>query len=184
MRRHVLATLGLTTWLALGFASEARAQPRLEVGATLVNAIVATDSSETLTTVGIPSGGFGILNPGVYASIFLGTRLAIEPQLGFVGYWADGDSGHVVNVVGQFDYFLLGTQGRSPYVFGTAGVIGTTGGETRNSFGAGLGYRIPVGDRLTVRVDGRYTRLTAAFDGDEGDTFGFSISIGGIFARN
>jgi purine-cytosine permease-like protein len=37
-----------------------------------------------------------------------------------LGTWT---SAHFLNFVGQFDYFVLGTDERSPYVFGTAGVI-------------------------------------------------------------
>jgi hypothetical protein len=146
MNKRILATLSLTTLLALGHAIEAQAQPKLEVGASLINAVVARAGNETLTTVGIPSGGFGVLNPGVYASIFLGTRMAVEPQLGLIWASADGDSFHILHFVTQFDYFFLGTQQRSPYVFATAGITDAGEDYSPKSFGAGLGYRVPMGD--------------------------------------
>lgn len=39
------------------------------------------------------------------------------------------------------------------------------------------------GDRLTLRVDGRYTHFTGEFEGDENNTLVFTLSIGGIFGQ-
>jgi hypothetical protein len=44
---------------------------------------------------------------------------------------------------------------------------------------AGAGYRIPVGDRLTFRFDGRYIHFT---DGG-GNAVAFALSIGGVFGN-
>jgi hypothetical protein len=54
---------------------------------------------------------------------------------------------------------------------------------TPKSFGFGAGYRIPVGDRLTFRVDGRYTRFTGEFEDDDSNALAFTLSIGGVFGR-
>ena len=43
----------------------------------------------------------------------------------------------------------------------------------------GLGYRIPVGDRLVFRIDGRYLHATD----DGGNQVLVSLSIGGAFGR-
>lgn len=171
------ATLVVTT------ASLAHAQPRAEVGASLVSAVIEL-GDDGVSTLGIPSGGFGILNPGMYTSLFVGTRVAIEPQISFIWASFDGESEHIVNFVGQFDYFAWGTSQRSPYVFATAGVVNVSDADyTPKSVGFGAGYRVPVGDRLTFRVDGRYTHFTGEFEGDESDVLAFTLSIGGIFGR-
>jgi len=161
-------------------ASLARAQARAEVGASLVSGTIGF-GDDLVSTIGVPSGGLGVLSPGVYASFFLGRHLAVEPQLGLVWISLDGDSAYLLNVVGQFDYFVRGTGGSSPYVFGAAGLVDSTDGDAVTSLGLGAGYRLPVGDRLAFRVDGRYTHFLNEFDGS--DALTFTLSIGGLFGR-
>ena len=178
-----LSILFLALTLVATTTSLADAQPRAEIGASLVSSVIEL-GDDGVSTLGIPSGGFGILNPGMYASLFVGTHVAIEPQVGF--HWAsfDGESEHILNFVGQFDYFVRGTSERSPYLFATAGVVNVSDADyTPKSVGFGAGYRIPLGDRLTLRVDGRYTHFTGEFEGDESDVLAFTFSIGGIFGQ-
>jgi hypothetical protein len=164
-------------------SSLADAQPRAEVGASLVNAVVGLGDN-SVSTLGVPSGGFGILNPGAFASFFVGPRLAIEPQLGLVWASFDGESEHLLNLVGQVDYFLRGSDDASPYVFAAAGIVNVSDADyTPKSLGFGAGYRVPMGGRLTFRVDGRYTHFTGQFDGDGSDMLAFTLSIGGLFGQ-
>jgi hypothetical protein len=66
-------------------------------------------------------------------------------------------------------------------VFGSAGLVKISDNDyTPKSYGFGGGYRIPVGDRLTFRIDGRWIRYTGEFE-DDSDTLAFTLSIGGIF---
>ncbi len=61
-----------------------------------------------------------------------------------------------------------------------AEVLDTSGdGESPKTVGGGLGVRMPVGDRLTFRLDGRYLHLTD----DGGNQVAFTLSIGGVFGR-
>jgi hypothetical protein len=176
-----LRVLFLAAVLLLATTTLASAQPRAEIGASLINSLIGLGDN-SVSTIGVPSGGFGIVNPGIYASFFLGTRVAIEPQVGLIWASFDDESEHILNFVGQFDYFVRGTGGGSPYLFANAGVIDVSdGGDTPKSFGFGLGYRIPVGDRLTFRIDGRYTRFTSEFD--DTDALAFTLSIGGVFGQ-
>jgi len=62
--------------LLVMIAPTARAQG-VEIGASLVSATVGFGEGNDASTLGIPSGGFGILNPGVYASFFVGERLGV-----------------------------------------------------------------------------------------------------------
>lgn len=164
-------------------ASGAHAQPRVEIGASLVNSVIGLGNNN-VSTVGIPSGGFGVLNPGAYASFFLGERVALEPQIGLIWASFDGDSAYILNFVGQVDYFVRETGGSSPYLFATAGLVSQTdAGYTPKSLGVGAGYRFRVGDRLSFRLDGRYTHFTGEFEGDASDALAFTFSIGGIFGH-
>jgi opacity protein-like surface antigen len=160
-------------------ASAARAaDPKAEVGASLATATFGLGNSNDGSTFGIPSGGFGILQPGVYASFFVGRYVAIEPQIGLIWASSNGHSEHLVNFVGQVDYFLTGSSTNSPYIFGAAGVVDISGTSTTpKSVGGGAGYRIVAGDRLTFRIDGRVTHLTEG----GGNMLAFGLTIGGVF---
>jgi hypothetical protein len=162
--------------------SAAQAQPSAEIGASLMSATFGLGDDD-LTTFGVPSGGFGILNPGVYASFFIGSYVAVEPQLSFSWVSEGDESEYLLNFAGQFDYFFGGTEVPSPYVFGAAGLLKISDNDyTPKSFGFGGGYRMPVGDRLSFRIDGRWVRYTSEFEfEDDHDTLAFTLSIGGIF---
>jgi len=158
----------------------AAAQPKFELGSSLAGAIVGVGDDNEGTTIGLPAAGFGLINPGVYASLFLGSRFAIEPQIGLIYFSADGDSEHVVNVAAQGNVFLSGLDRPSLYLFGSVGAVDFSGdGSTPKTVGGGLGYRIPVGDHLVFRLDGRFVHITEDF----GDQVAFTLSIGGAFGR-
>jgi hypothetical protein len=179
--RRLLPALGLAPILIAAMPASAHAQ-KVEVGAPLVNvnAIVGDDSA---VIIGLPTAPFGLLNPGLYVSFFAGPRVAVEGQIGLIVVSDEGETNHLLNAAFQFDYFLRDPAGHAPYVFGFAGTISVSGpGDTPNLFGAGLGYRMRLGDRLTMRLDGRYTRYTSADNGDL-NTVSFTISIGGLFGR-
>lgn len=170
----------LAAVLLAASAASATAQPTFEIGSSLGGAIVGVGDDNDGTTIGLPAPGFGVINPGVYASLFLGSRFAIEPQIGLLYFSSDGDSEHIVNVAAQADLFLSGLDRPSLYLFGSVGAIDTSGdGTTPKTVGGGLGYRIPVGDHLVFRLDGRYVHLTD----DGGDQVAFTLSIGGAFGR-
>ena len=154
------------------------ADPKAEIGASLATATFGLGHNNDGSTFGIPSGGFGILQPGVYASFFIGPYVAIEPQVGLIWASISGHSEHIVNFVGQVDYFVTGADSNSAYIFGAAGVIDVSGSSTTpKSVGGGVGYRIVAGDRLTFRIDGRFAHLTEG----GGNTLSFGLTIGGVF---
>jgi len=160
----------------------AHAQPRIEVGSSLVSTIMVLD--EDVYSVGIPAAGSGLLSHGAYLSLFLGSRFAIEPQVGFLWMSFDGNSDHLLSAAGQFSYYALGTDRRSPYLFGTVGIASVSSEDySPKSFGGGAGYRIPVGDRLVFRIDGRYAHYTGEFAGESFDAVSLAVSIGGAFGQ-
>jgi hypothetical protein len=160
-------------------ATPARAQSAVEIGTTLMGVTIGTGDND-VKVFGVPSSSFGLLNPSVYASIFLGTRLAIEPQVGLIWAKSDGESMHIVHFAGQLDYFILGTEAASPYVFGSVGVVDVSQSDTTpKAVGGGAGYRMRVGDRLTFRIDGRVTHFTES----GGNAVAFGLSIGGLLGQ-
>jgi len=161
-------------------ASTARAaDATAEIGTTLMGVTFGTGDND-VKVFGVPSSSFGLLNPAVYASIFLGSRLAIEPQAGLIWASSEGESMHLLSVAGQFDYFILGTETASPYVFGTVGLVDVSDSDTTpKTVGGGAGYRMRVGDRLTFRIDGRVTHFTES----GGNAVTFGLSIGGLFGQ-
>lgn len=172
--------LALAIAISGGLATAVAAQPSFEIGSSMGGAIFGLGDDNDGTAIGLPAPGFGIINPGVYASLFLGSRLAIEPQIGLMYFSSDGDSTHIANFAAQFDVFFGGKERPSLYAFGSVGAIDTSGGDiTPKTVGGGLGYRIPVGDRLVFRLDGRFVHLTDDF----GDQIAVTVSIGGAFGR-
>jgi hypothetical protein len=164
--------------LTASIVSPAYAQ-QAEVGASLfgVTAILEDDAG---TTIGMPTSGVGLLTPGVYASFFLGSRMAVEPRFSFIAVFGDdGEFGHILNFTGQFDYFLRDIGGRAPYLFANGGVLEEGGDVDIKTAGAGVGFRIPLGGRLVVRMEGQYNRLMSDFA--DRDIVAFTVSIGGMF---
>jgi len=169
--------VGAITMVVMTAAPARAAGPDVEVGATLVSTTISLES-DNVSLIGIPSSGFGVMNPGVYASFFVGP-VAIEPQVGLNWVHYDGHSDHIVNATGQVAYFI-GKGTRTPYVFASAGLLEVSGSDTTpKAYGAGGGYRFRVGDRLAFRADGRYLHYT---DGG-GDALVFGLSIGGVFGE-
>ena len=159
-------------------AAPAQAQ-RFEVGTSLAGANIGLGDVD-LSTVGVPTAGFNLLSPMLYASFFVGSRFAVEPQVGLVWATQSGESSHFLSVAGQADYFLKGTRASSPYVFGTVGVLDVSDSDTNPaSVGVGGGYRMVAGGRLCFRFDGRYVHFTK----ERGNVLGLAVSIGGLFGR-
>lgn len=173
-------SLGIAAAFILSIAPAARAQdPKLEIGTTMTSLTVGLGDND-ITTIGVPSSGFGLLNPGVYGTVYLGPFIAVEPQLGLIWASSDGDSEHLLNFSGQVDYFLMGAGVSSPYVFASAGILDSSGSDVNPKVvGGGAGYRFTVGDSLAFRLDGRYLHFTE----DGGDALVFGVSIGGVFGR-
>jgi hypothetical protein len=167
----------VTTCLLLNSPAARAAEPKVEVGAALTTVMVGIGDND-VTIFGVPSGELEFFNPSVYASFFVGPYLAIEPQVGVQVLSSSGHTEHLANLTAQVDYFVLGTEQRSPYVFGGAGVVDASGTSvTPKTFSAGGGYRVPVGDNLAFRFDGHVTHLTEG----GGNVIFFAVSIGGVF---
>jgi hypothetical protein len=167
--------------LTFAVAQPVRAQDRgVEIGTSLASLMVGFGDG-TGTVLGIPSGGFGIFNPGLFVSIFIAPRISVEPQVGLIVISSEGETAHLASVAGQVNYFFRGTRESSPYVFGSVGFFSATGGESNPaSVSGGAGYRMALGDRLTVRADGRITHFTEG----GGNAFTMTVSLGGVFGRN
>lgn len=166
--------------MVLGLASVAGAtDPKVEIGTTLSTVTVGLGDNEG-TILGIPTGGLGLMNSGVYASIFVGPFFAVEPQLGLIWTSSGGHSNHFANVTGQVDFFPMGTARSSPYVFGAVGILDTSGSDANpKTYGGGAGYRFAVTSSLAFRVDGRYVHFTEG----GGNAVMFGVSIGGVFGQ-
>jgi hypothetical protein len=157
----------------------AQTRPKVEIGTTLASGMFGVgEENNDSALIGIPSAGLGMFSQGIYTSVFLGSHFAIEPQVAFMWMSSLGDSGHIFNFTTQANYFVSGKGRPSVYLFGTAGVIEISDTDvTPASFGVGGGYRIPVGDRLVFRLDGRYTYVSD----NTGQVVSVGLAIGGVF---
>jgi hypothetical protein len=161
---------------APAFAQDSR---RVEIGSSLGSGLVfMPEDGDNHTWIGVPTAGFGLVNPAVYLSIFATPRLALEPQLGLVSM-SNGSTERWVTVFGHLEYFAGNVEKSSPYLFAGGGFINMTDEDTIKAVDGGAGYRIRVGDRLTFRLDGRYTHY---FDRN-GNMLSFTLSIGGLLGK-
>lgn len=175
-----LIRISLLVHMLVSSATTVAHAAEYEIGASLVSANVGVGEINDLTTIGVPSGGLGVLQPGLFVSIFVHERVAIEPQVGLLFVTENGDSIHLLHAAVQVDYFIGGKNQASPYLLGSAGIIDVSDeDENPASLSFGGGYRIPVGDRLSFRIDGRFTHSTK----DGGNTVSFGVSIGGLFGQ-
>lgn len=175
--RSTLLILALSAAVSLSVAPAASAQPKVEVGGSLASVVVGLDDDDDATVVGIPSASFGLLNPGVFGSFFLGDKAAFEPQIGLIWVSSGGESEHVLSLGAQFDFFFKDTTSTSPYAFAGGGITEfSDSSESAKSVAVGGGLRIPAGDRLVFRLDGRYIHFTD----DGGNALAFGLSIGGV----
>jgi hypothetical protein len=162
-------------------AAPAHAQQRFELGASVINlSFIVDDSDDNVVVLGVPNVGFGLMNPGVYASIFAGTRVSVEPQLSLTWLRGDGESTHLINAAIQANYFPRGSERTSPYVFATVGGFFVDDAPTTPvTFGGGIGYRWRLGDRLVMRLDGRYLRISD--DDFDSNSVAVTLWLGGLF---
>jgi hypothetical protein len=152
---------------------------RVEIGSSLASVnITLPEHGSNSTLFGVPTGGFGLVSPSVYASIFVHPRVSIEPQLGLF-VLSDNGTEHWINFFGNLNYFAGDTKKSTPFIFAGGGIIDMSDETANKALDAGAGYRIRVGDRLTFRVDGRYTH----FFESNGNMVSFTLSIGGLFGK-
>jgi hypothetical protein len=178
MRLALVRTLAALALVA-GISAPAFAQ--IEVGASLVGVtFLHEDSGGSLTGFGVPSGSVvGLFTPGSYVGVFLTSHVAVEGGVGALTVSGDGESVHVLNAAGQVNWIVKGEKNSSPYLFGSVGVLHATDSDAVATYGAGGGYRFKCGDRLVLRLQGRYTRVGSG----GGNVFDFGVSIGGLFGK-
>lgn len=178
--RHPIHALCLAAAFAFA-ASPAHAQQRFELGASVINlSFIVDESDDNVVVLGVPNVGFGLMNPGVYGSFFVGPRVSIEPQLSLTWLHGDGESTHLINAAIQANYFLRGSDRTSAYVFGTVGGFFVDEAPTTPvTFGGGIGYRWRLGDRLVMRLDGRYLRISD--DSFDSNSVAVTLWLGGLF---
>lgn len=174
--RLVLVAAALVAGVTPALAQDSR---RVEIGSALGSGLVfMPESGDNHTWIGVPTAGFGLVNPAVYFSIFATPNLAIEPQLGLISM-SNGGTERWVTLFGHLDYFIGDGKKSSPYLFAGGGVIDMTDADTIKAVDGGAGYRFRVGDRLTFRLDGRYTHYLDK----EGNMLSFTLSIGGLLGK-
>jgi hypothetical protein len=171
----------LAVIFSIGASSMAHAQ--VEVGSSLARLSIGdaplADYDTNYTALSLPSAVGIDFQPGVYAAFFVTPHVAVEPQMSLVWQHGGGMSSHALNLAGQADYFLGGSNRSSPFVLGAVGLVDYGGNRTPKTVAGGVGYRWRLGDRLTVRTDGRFTHVTLG----GGTAFTFSLSIGGLFGH-
>lgn len=173
--------LGLTYFAVT--AAAAQEKQSVEIGTSL-GVTVLSQSGETFTAVGAPvaQGPVPVFGQGtLYATIFAGRSLMIEPQVSFSHLSDASTSVTLVGLGSQVGYLFTPVERGSPYVAANVGLqhLSLDGGSaTGLGIGGSVGYRMRVGPGFAVRFEGRYRRWLGDFDGL--NEFGLGIGLGGI----
>ena len=140
-------------------ASTAAAQNAFqnEIGI-MVGLTVVGDGSK-VTTVGVPGAG-GALGPGALYAARIQRPWIFESHFSLNHLSGGGTKFTQVYLALQGDYLLSRNKGGVPYVFANIGSIKLSGDlkGTENIAGGGLGYRLPLQERLAVRLEARWRR--------------------------
>ncbi len=173
---HVVVGALLIPTLAL-----AQRKPVLELGTSL--GLTITSSAVVLggsvTRFGAP--GAGILGqPTIYAAVFAGKGVIIEPQLALNITSSGGQTATTVGLAAQFGYLFDGPERNSLLLAGSLAYQsishpGTSSDEV--GLGAKVGYRVLAGSSVGLRFEAGYRRW---FDSHLNE-FTFGIGLGGIF---
>jgi hypothetical protein len=161
------------TWLLLGLASPLAAQGRngVELGIDLELAYSTDDPS--LTVITFPSGDFRAAFP-------VNANVSVEPRLSFQYARSNGNSVTLLDVQLGLLWHVNPDPARStlylrPF-FGHTHAGGSFGSGDASSLGGGIGYKIPQGDRLAIRLEAGYEHSLE--DGVSGQIFAlFGISF-------
>lgn len=170
---HLLvpAALGLTASIAAG-----QGRPVVELGTHA--GVTILNNGGSITQFRIP--GQGILGqPTIYGSILLGSGLLVEPQIALNILSSEGETATTVGLAGQVGYAFSGHTMNSPFIFGTGAFQSVSGGGFSDSefgAGAGVGYRLVIGQHFSVRFDGHFRRW---FD-SEVNEFAAGVGFGGV----
>ena len=181
MKQLIVRSLSVAFALSVG-AVPALAQDnqRVEVGSSITSVIVMfPEHGSHSTLLGVPTAGFGLVNPSVFASIFVHPQVSIEPEVGLMVMSGGGHTDHWVNFFGNLNYFVGDTKKSTPFIFAGGGVIDMTDEKAIKAIDGGAGYRFRLGDRLTFRLDGRYTH----FFESNGNMVSFTLAIGGLLGK-
>jgi len=159
-------------------ASAASAQSSAPAGKVVelgVDAVIATTLGDNkYTTVSIPNADFRV-------GFYVNNNVSVEPRVSIHSASAGGSTyTEYSGEVGVLYHFVPSTRiGAGPYVRPFAGFVAETGGpsETQAEFGAGVGTKIPFGDRMATRIEANYAHFSSSDYSDSVNQLAFSIGI-------
>ena len=161
--------------IAAETAGAQRSPPGLELGVDAALAHISTDlPNSSITEVNLPV-------QAVRLGVELTPTVWLEPALGLQHVSGNGsftmltfDLGLPINLSGNFNqratqYFVRPLIGFRHF--------SSTDSETQTAFGAGVGVRIPIVDRLATRLEARYVRGLRSGIVPASDEFSFLVGL-------
>ena len=157
---------GLVLLLVSGFTTSSAAQGRdgVELGIDLELTYSTDDPNVTVVT--LPSGNFRVAFP-------LSPSISLEPRISFQYAHASGNSVTLIDLqLGVLWHMSTDPTKSTLYIrpfFGHTHAGGSFGSGDASSIGGGVGFKIPQGDRLGIRIEGGYQHSLE--DGVSGQIF-------------
>lgn len=142
--------------LLLALASPLAAQGRTGVELGIDLELTYTTEDPSLTVIMLPSGSFRAAFP-------VNPNISVEPRFSFQYAHANGNSVTLVDVqLGVLWHLSTNPAKSTVYIrpfFGHTHAGGNFASGDASSLGAGIGYKIPQGDRLAIRLEGGFEHL-------------------------
>lgn len=182
MRVRMVGVFGVLAFTAAPLT----AQGRVEIGTQAGFTYQSSDEIQgepTLLKFGVPGGGL-LGRPTIWATIFVGGRIAIEPHFSYQLVRDDDadDSVGTVALSARGVWYANEPRRASFYAFGDASLDrsreirqGVDPSDTDFAFGGGLGYRWPLGERFGVRTEGLYRYWVDDRRNEAAVTVGFGV---------
>lgn len=172
MLRSSRVIMALTA-LTLGGAAVASAQRPIELG---IDGGVQFDLEEPKTTV------IGLPFQAMRVGFFLSDKISLEPSVAFNWIKTSGeDSFSTLGLdAGLLYHFSTDASASQLYVRPLAGISRVSGGgESWNQFqvGGGLGVKLPMADRLKLRLEGNIRHGLESDDIPSGTALGLTVGF-------
>ncbi len=182
-KQITVKALGFLIAVLLTFPNFALGQKKslVEFGTNFGVTIIDAGGS-TLTNFAVPGQGFAG-QPTIYASLFPGGIVIIEPQIALTVLHVEDETVTTLGFGVQMGCLFKGSEENSLFAVGNISSQSISSSDYSDSefgFGGKLGYRILIGDGFGIRFEGGYRRWLEA----DLNEFMFGVGIGGIIKRN
>jgi len=163
----------------------AQAQTTVEIG-TGIGAAINFAGGSTVTQIGVPGPGVGVMGllgqAPIYVGFFVNDAILVEPEIAFNLVTGEGETITSLGSALHLGYSFNGARANSPYVTVNGALqwidVSDAGSESEFGAGARIGYRFMVNEGFATSIEAGYRRW---FDSEVNEVT-IGIRLGGIIS--